>query len=94
MLDGYAVQVLTLFIYVFILIYFESFKWGLKILRFFERVGKAWLMQVVCIFIFLIASRLISESIHRTVLILIVLTLFLSIVHLHEFSLKFILKKQ
>jgi len=51
LLDAIAVQLLTLFMYLFILIYLENFRWGLFIIRSFTKIGKLWLFNLFAIFI-------------------------------------------
>ncbi len=50
LLDAVAVQLLTLFMYLFILIYLENFRWGLFIIRLFTKIGKLWLFNLFAIF--------------------------------------------
>lgn len=49
-LDGFAVQLICMFMYIFILMYFENSRWGLKLLKLLENAGRGWFYQVIALF--------------------------------------------
>ena len=52
MLDGFSINIIIVFIYLFILVYLENFKFGKMLLKLLESSGKLWIINLV----FLIAT--------------------------------------
>ncbi|MBI9069874.1 MAG: hypothetical protein JEZ09_21455 [Salinivirgaceae bacterium] len=84
MLDGYIVQILTMYIYVFLLIYFENFKWGLTILRNLENTGKSWILQLISMVSFILFFRFLRGSINPIYVPCIAILLFYAMLKLNQ----------
>lgn len=78
-LDGFAVQLITLFVYVFALIYLENFRWGLKVLKLLEQAGRGWFYQMGVLFAFLLLVTFDNLTIQAGYILLTALGLFFSL---------------
>jgi hypothetical protein len=48
--DALTINVVVVFMYLFLLIYFENFRWGKYFLKLLEHLGKLWFVNVIVLF--------------------------------------------
>jgi len=65
LLDTLSIQLLMVFVYLFVLIYFENFKIGLLILRFLAQTGKYWFFNLLLLFLFIFVGTTFHLSINE-----------------------------
>jgi hypothetical protein len=51
--DALSVHLLIVYMYLFILVYLENFRIGIMLLRFFAKIGKLWLLNLLILFGFI-----------------------------------------